>query len=66
VDATGLSVLHGIVRVFRKRGTHVLLSGVQDAPLRQMRRAGFLEVLGEDNVLPDIDAALARARTLTS
>jgi SulP family sulfate permease len=62
IDATGLSVLDGVVRAFRKHGTIVLLSAVQQGVLRQMRRSGLIEALGEQNVLPDIDVALARAR----
>lgn len=64
IDSTGLSALGEIVRRFRKRGTVVIISAVQREPMRYMRRAGFMDVVGEENFAPDIDVALSRARRI--
>lgn len=66
VDATGVSALESVVKVLRKRGTHVIFSAVHPEPLRTMRRAGLFELIGEENVVPDIDVALRRARKILS
>ena len=64
MDATGLAVMEDMVRAFRKRGSTVVLSAVQEQPLALMRKGRFLEVVGPENVQPDIDSALARARAI--
>ena len=62
VDATGLQSLEELLDGMRKgRGT-LILSAVGPQPRAAMRQSGFLERLGEENVAPDIFAALARAR----
>jgi SulP family sulfate permease len=41
-----------------------MLTGVAEQPLRAMEQAGFLDRLGRENVMENIDAALGRARTI--
>lgn len=66
IDASGLRELDLLCDQSARRGTRIVLSGVHAQPLVVLERSGLLERLGEDNVCPDIDAALARARTLLS
>ena len=66
IDSTGLSALSEVVRRFQGQGTIVMLSAVQREPLRVMRRTGLMELIGEQNLAPDIDVALSRARTILS
>jgi sulfate permease, SulP family len=66
MDATGVSALESVVKVLRKRGTEVILSAVRPEPLRTMRRAGLVDLVGDANVVPDIDVALRRARKILS
>jgi SulP family sulfate permease len=66
MDATALHALEEAVSGMRRRGTQVLLSGLEPQPRAVLERAGFLAALGEANVLPGIDAALARACALVA
>ena len=61
LDATGLRALEDVLARTRREGTRLILSGVRDQPLAVMRRSGFLDALGEENLAPDIEAALERA-----
>ncbi|WP_043745217.1 sulfate permease [Paramagnetospirillum magneticum] len=64
IDASGIQALTEFVRRCRKHGTEVLLSGVQPQPMQVMGRMGLCHEIGEDNFVPNIDAALTTARTL--
>jgi SulP family sulfate permease len=62
MDATGLYAIERLHEDLQERGKTLILSGGQAQPLRVMRRAGFLARMGPENVCPNFDAALARAR----
>lgn len=62
MDATGLNALEDLHEKLRKRGKHLVLSAPHTNPMMVMERAGFIERLGPENVCPNIDAALDRAR----
>lgn len=64
MDTTGLNALESVVERMQARGGHVILSGIHQQPLLTLRKAGFLEVLGRENIQPTFDDALARARAL--
>ena len=64
MDATGLNALEDLHEKLRKRGKHLVLSAPHTNPMMVMERAGFIERLGPENVCPNIDAALARARLI--
>jgi len=64
LDATALQALAGVEKKARREGTTLILSGVHTQPLFAMERAGFLNVVGEENVLGNIDDALDRARAI--
>jgi SulP family sulfate permease len=64
IDATGLNALERMLEHLRARGHDLVLSGPQFHTLRVMARAGFIEKVGRENVCPNIDAALARAREI--
>jgi SulP family sulfate permease len=64
MDATGLRAVEVLLDECRRKGTTLVLSGVHAQPLVVLERSGLLERVGEENVHPDIDAALARAREL--
>jgi hypothetical protein len=42
----------------------LLLCGMRDQPARMMERAEFHEHIGDENMLPSLEAALVRARAL--
>ncbi|MBN1585909.1 MAG: STAS domain-containing protein [Candidatus Omnitrophica bacterium] len=62
VDATALNALRHVVRNAKKHNLAVVLSGIHAQPMMALRQSGLYEEIGEENVLPNIDAALERAR----
>jgi len=64
LDSTCLDTLEGLHRNLRKRGAALLLCAANEHPLSLMRRSGFLEKLGNENLLADLPSALGRAEAL--
>ena len=64
IDATGLHALEHLADVLHRSGRTLLLCGMRDQPARMMERADFHEHIGGGNLLPSIELALERARTL--
>ena len=64
MDATGLNALEDLYEKLRKRGKHLVLSAPHTNPMMVMEKAGFIDRLGAENVCPNIDAALDRARQI--
>jgi sulfate permease, SulP family len=66
VDATGLHALEVMLDKFHRKGTQLILSGVQPQPMKVLYNAGFVDKIGLDNVCANIDVALARSRAILS
>jgi sulfate permease, SulP family len=64
LDATGIHALEKFSDRLRKRGKTLLLCGARDQPSRLISRSDFLKHIGPENVLPHVQAALARAQEL--
>jgi sulfate permease, SulP family len=64
LDATALHALATAVKGLHKRGIQVILSAPQSQPLEMMMRAGFIQEVGDQNIQPNIEDALRRARGL--
>jgi SulP family sulfate permease len=64
VDATGLRALELTLEKFRRRGTKLVLSGVQAQPMKVLFQTGFVDKIGLENVCPNIDVSLARSREI--
>lgn len=64
IDASGLQALEDLLETTRQEGTSLVLSGVHAQPLVAMQQSGFLDRLGEDNALGNVDDALNRARSI--
>jgi len=64
MDATGLQALEDLRLKLTAKGKHLILSAPHTQPLAVMINAGFIDRLGEENVCPDLAAALARARVI--
>jgi len=62
IDATGIKVLEDLLHDSRKENTLLILSGVHTQPVVALQRAGFMDAIGEQNILGNIDDALDRAR----
>jgi len=64
LDATGVHALEQFASRLRKAGKVLLICGARDQPSREIEGSDFLRHVGEENVLPHVQAALARARGL--
>lgn len=64
MDISGLDALEEIRETCQQRGMTLILSHVNPQPFRVMKKAGFLEKIGEKNICPNIDASLKRAAEL--
>lgn len=61
IDGSGLRALDIMRHKFSRRGTQIILSGVQPQPMKVLFNSGFVDKIGLDNICPDIDASLERA-----
>jgi SulP family sulfate permease len=64
LDGTALNALDTLQEKLRRHGRYLVLSGPHTQPYALMEQMGFLERVGRDNVVTDLDAAVARARKL--
>ena len=64
IDSTGLHNLENMCRMSQREGITVILSGVVPKVEAVLRRNGFTELLGQQNICNHIDLALQRAREL--
>jgi len=62
IDATGIHVLRELHHRCKRDGTLLVFSGVHAQPLIAFERSGFVDEVGSENFLGNIDDALARAR----
>ena len=62
LDATGIHALEQFRDRLRKAGKTLLLCGARDQPSSLISRSDFLKRIGAQNVLPNVQAALDRAR----
>jgi SulP family sulfate permease len=64
LDATGLRAIQDFADALHASGRTLLLCGALPQPASLMDRAEFHRHVGEQNILPSVDAALERARAL--
>jgi SulP family sulfate permease len=64
IDASGIVVLNDLLAQAQSKGTHLLLATLRSEVRRALDKIGFTARLGPENVLPDMTAALNRARVL--
>ncbi|MGB6612261.1 MAG: STAS domain-containing protein, partial [Acidobacteriaceae bacterium] len=65
LDATGLYALEVFADRLRETGRTLLLCGARDQPAELLARTDFVQEVGHDNILPNVQAALARARAIS-
>ena len=65
MDVNALHSLSYVLKSCQKRHITLLLSHVQEQPLKMMQKAGFDQLIGENNYCDNIDQALERAEQLT-
>ena len=64
IDATGIHALESFARRLRSTGRTLLLCGAMHQPSKLLHQARFLDELGRENIMPNIQSALDRARIL--
>ena len=64
IDATGVEALMRIVKRCERHNAKVVFSHVNEQPMKVMRKAGFVEMVGEQNFCDHIDTALQRAEEI--
>jgi len=64
MDATGLHALSRLQTKCVEVGTRMVLSGVNEQPLKTMTKAGFVDRIGLENVCPNFETAVRRAKKI--
>lgn len=64
MDISGLEALEELLKLCRKRGINLILSHVNEQPMKVMEKAGFIEKVGRENFCENIDKSLERAESL--
>lgn len=64
MDATALDVLDHLYEKLKSRGIRMIITGAHSQPLHMMQKSGFLDKIGEDCVLENIDMALEKSRQI--
>jgi SulP family sulfate permease len=57
LDASGLDALEQLHATLQRQGIGLVLANVNAQPLEKIRRAGFEQTIGADNVVPNLAAA---------
>ena len=56
--------LRGLSLAGQKDNIHIVLSGVNEKVHKVLEKSGFYQLLGEENICPNINVALERAREI--
>ena len=64
LDSTGMNALENLYRYCDAHDVSLIFSHVNEQPMKTMRRAGFVDLVGEDHFRGNIDDAIAFARQL--
>ena len=58
LDATGMNALENLYEYCNENGVHLIFNHANEQPMRTMRRAGFVDLVGEEYFRPNIDDAI--------
>jgi sulfate permease, SulP family len=61
IDATAISALESVVTQSQRDKTQVIFAGVSKRVFKSLQRTDIVERIGMDNILPDVQLALAQA-----
>lgn len=65
IDITAMNTLITLYKKCEKNGITLILSHVNEQPMKAMKKAGFTEMIGKENICANIDAAIAHAEKIT-
>lgn len=64
MDSTATKTLFAVLDACKEKQIQLLISHANEQPLSVMTKSGFVDALGQENLLPNIDAALETAQRL--
>ncbi|MBE7018230.1 MAG: STAS domain-containing protein [Ruminococcaceae bacterium] len=64
IDATGIHSFEALIKTCHKKGITLIMSHVNEKPMKFFHKAGIYEEIGEENFCDNIDDALARAAAI--
>ena len=64
LDSTAMNSLTSLYEKCRRKGITLVLSHVNDQPMRVIKKSGFDKLIGKENFCPNIDAAIAKAEQI--
>ena len=64
IDSTGIHNLTNLCEMSKKENIHIVLSGVNEKVHKVLEKAGFFFFFGEDNICPNINVALEKAKAI--
>ena len=62
IDSTGMHNLTNLIEMSKKEGIKIILSGVNDYVRGVLVKNGFNELIGEENICPNINVALEKSK----
>lgn len=66
LDATAYQTFMNIYNVCKKNEITLILSHVNEQPMQVLQKAGFVDLIGKENICKNIDEALARASEIVT
>lgn len=64
IDSTGIHNLTSLCKMSQKEKITIVLSGVKEKVHKTLEKSGFYELLGKQNICPNINVALDRAKEI--
>ncbi len=64
IDATGVQALSELFQELTAGGHSVLFCGTREQPRKTLERAGFVQLVGEDNICRNVRVAMERAHEI--
>ena len=64
IDSTGIHNLENLCMMSQKEHITIVLSGVNEKVHKVLEKSGFYELLGKENICPNINVALERSKEL--
>ena len=64
IDSTGIHNLTNLCEMSKKENIQIVLSGVNEKVHQILEKSGFNELLGKENICPNINVALEKAKAI--
>lgn len=64
IDATGYHALEMLYDICKKYHTQLIMLNLQEHPINVLKKYGFINMLGEENICSNVEEAIKRANIL--